>query len=40
MEEGKIAVVCNLLKLGVDIGTIAEATGLSQKEVEGLNRRA
>jgi len=40
MEEGKIAVACNLLKLGVDIGTIAEATGLSQKEVEGLNKRA
>lgn len=38
MQEGKIAVARNLLKLGVDIGTISEATGLAPEEVAGMNR--
>ncbi|MFC5404516.1 Rpn family recombination-promoting nuclease/putative transposase [Cohnella soli] len=39
LQEGKLAVARNLLKLGVDIGTIVEATGLTPEEVAGLGRR-
>ncbi len=39
VEEGKITVARNLLKLGVDIGTIVEATGLTSEKVTGTNRR-
>ncbi|GEM_PF-2675577 len=38
-QEGKITVARNLLKLGVDIGTIVEATGLSSAEVADLNKK-
>ncbi|MFC5401420.1 Rpn family recombination-promoting nuclease/putative transposase [Cohnella soli] len=39
LQEGKATVAHNLLKLGVDIGTIAEATGLTQEEVANMNER-
>ena len=36
MEKGKIAVALNLKQLGVDIDTIAKASGLSKEEIEKL----
>ncbi len=35
-EEGKIITAHNLLQLGVDVETIAKATGLSAEEIEKL----
>lgn len=36
VKEGKVDAARNLKKLGVDIGIIEKATGLSPKEIEGL----
>jgi predicted transposase/invertase (TIGR01784 family) len=38
VNEGKLAVAANLLRMGVDVARTAEATGLSLQEVENLLR--
>ena len=39
VQQGKITVARKLLKLGVDIGTIVEATELSEEEVLKLGKQ-
>ncbi|XID95099.1 hypothetical protein ACF3MZ_11535 [Paenibacillaceae bacterium WGS1546] len=39
MQQGKTTVARKLLKLGVDIGTIVEATGLTEEEVLKLGKK-
>ncbi len=39
MQQEKNAVARKLMKLGVDIGTIVEATGLNEEEVLKLGKK-
>ncbi|XID93438.1 hypothetical protein ACF3MZ_02575 [Paenibacillaceae bacterium WGS1546] len=39
MQQGKTTVARKLLKLGVDIGTIVEATGLTEEELLKLGKK-